>query len=220
MIRADKSFYYATIAFESGYYLANGQQTVKMTYSNITNSLIEEYEEITKQMAWLSSYSQSVYKYPDKTIHVRIDVNWTLYKNEQYVLGDNIHWTQALVELDGSLPSEISVKSVECADENFVTLSLIEQYKNYSGWFQDSDTIINASINKGVGQAAFAYAELWGVEEPLGHFDGQTLETYNFSHPMWPENNIDGRHSLVTFQNSSGMPSYGLTGIGVSNIMY
>ena len=37
---------------------------------------------------------------------------------------------------------------------------------------------------------------------------------------MWPDNNVDGRHSCVTFQNSSEMPNSGLIKNGVRDITY
>ena len=106
------------------------------------------------------------------------------------IVAKNIHWTQALVEYDGSLPSETLIEDkIECMGRNGTILRHSEERKKYYGWYQhvsnESEAFIDAAIYKGVGQEAFAYAELWGVEEPLGHFDHKTIDTYNFSESVF-----------------------------------
>ena len=51
MIRAEKSTIYATLAFEDGYYLANGHLTISMIPSKGTGDPIEECKEILHNMA-------------------------------------------------------------------------------------------------------------------------------------------------------------------------
>ena len=95
----------------------------------------------------MSSYSQPVFTCPDNATQVKLDDdNWTyllnknnsypLDKKQGYLLAENIHQTQALVEFDGSLPFGILVKNkskIECADQNGAKLTHMEERKKYSG---------------------------------------------------------------------------------------
>lgn len=231
ILRADKSITYAQIAFENGYYLANGHLTIEK------GKLGEEHFGATKHsMEWLGLYSQPVYRCGSNTTKMRPEnsTEWVLIEKTDselgYLLSTNIHWSQALVGYNGSLPKE---KMLDFPPECFYKNGVIESSSQlhvhkvqYSGWFHDlhghneEKRIIDADDEAGVGQESFAFAELWGVDLPQAHFEEKTKLNYDFQTFIWPDGNKSGNRTKVNFQNESGYPMIGLSNKGITDEMY
>eukprot|EP01051_Picozoa_sp_SAG22_P012198 SAG22_NODE_1245_length_5020_cov_1.424304_7_plen_178_part_00 len=140
------------------------------------------YDGSTKPLDWKSTLKMPVYKCPASATE-NLAVNRTAWvtitdPNQGYILASNMHWTQALSEADGSIPSELVIGGeLGCRDAGGNALVAESTDKMYSGWLQDTGDAsytVDTTVNKGVAQAGFGFAELWDASAPGSFFTGKT----------------------------------------------
>eukprot|EP01050_Picozoa_sp_SAG11_P004191 SAG11_NODE_261_length_11530_cov_8.418861_3_plen_232_part_00 len=187
LIRADIVTQYAAVAFENGFFTFIGHFT-----TSVDESDNQYYDGITKPLDWKSQLKIPVYSCPtDATENLAVDRdNWVAITDadQGYILASHMHWTQALSEADGSIPSELVIGGdLGCRDADGNALVADSTDKLYSGWFQDTgddDYTIDATINKGVAQEGFGFAEIWDANPPDNHFTGKTKVCASLVSPL------------------------------------
>ena len=170
-IRADLVTQYSALALTSGWYSCMGHFTVATDARGT-----QFYDAVSRPLKWMSTLQMPVFKCPPPATEVLAADRDTWVANtdptQGYILAANMHWTQALSEADGTTPTEIVIGgALECRGSTGAAVAATSADKSYSGWLQDtgdSTYRVDATVNKGVDNPGFGFAEIWDTNVPAG----------------------------------------------------